>query len=128
MKTYAETKQDLAIRKKTNSELVITYKGESSDEFSPLVDAIVEIPNKDKKAYIMLKGADTLPASLDDIARLMHIRKTNIANKHKNWRYFIFCERDGNKQTEDIARSFNIPYISRSIDLDTKLFEYFDGK
>ncbi|MDI1496079.1 MAG: hypothetical protein K8823_1387 [Cenarchaeum symbiont of Oopsacas minuta] len=123
-----ETRQELTVKGKTDSRVKITLKGSKSDDkFFPLVDTLIEIPEQDKKIYVMLKGRDTLPATVDDIARLTYIKDNN-KDRHSNYEYMIFCERDGNKRTEDIARNFGITYISRNIDFESKLNEYFDGR
>lgn len=129
MKSSEETRQELVIKGKTDPRVKITLKGsESDDKFFDLVDALIEIPEMDKKIYLMLKGRDTLPASVDDIARLTYIKDYNKQDRHNNYEYMIFCERDGNKRTEDIARNFGITYISRDVDFQSKLNEYFDGR
>lgn len=129
MKTYAETQQELVHKDENSDKAFVTFKGENQDdEFSDIVDAIIEIPKENKKTYVMLKGYDTQPATIADVAKLSYIKKHNNRKGHKNDEYLIFCEREGNQRTADIARNYGINYISRDVDLNTEFKRYFDDR
>lgn len=128
MKTYEESLKDLAISEKNRGRLVTLNGEQSDDEFLDMVDAIVEEPKKNQKTYVIVKGSDTLPASIDEIARLSYIKRRNELKSHKNYGYAIFCERKGNGRTEDIAKNFDITYISRDVDRDNKMNDCFSGR
>ena len=127
MKTYEETRSDLISKVGNIDDAHITLKNQKSDDAcSKLVDAIIEVPNKNKKAYVVIKGLNTLPAAITDVAKLFHIKDRDRKAGKKNYDYVIFCERRGNKRTAEIAHNYGITYLDSQSDFNSEIKRYFE--
>ena len=85
-----------------------------------LTDIIIKNPKKNQKIYMRIKGSDTIPSNIDDIARFFYIKKENREYfkfikfpKPTNDKYVIFDERRGNENTAKIAKKFKIKYFNK---------------
>ncbi len=85
-----------------------------------LTDIIIKNPKKNQKIYMRIKGSDTLPSNIDDIARFFYIKKENREYfkfikfpKPTNDEYVIFDERGGNENTAKNAKKFKIKYFNK---------------
>ena len=84
------------------------------------VDITVTNTKNGKKLYLLVKGSDTLPASLVDVAILRDLKNDD---KHQ---CMIFCEQKDNEYTKRMAKNYNIDYVTHERYLMLQLKKYFD--
>lgn len=89
-------------------------------------DLVIKDRKSKKNLYMVIKGSDTFPASIADIAMLKSIREQKRKEGEKQHRYMIFCEEESNDHTKKIAHHLMINYINHKHYLKSQLREYFD--
>ena len=90
-----------------------------------IIDMIINDHKSNSKLYVILRGSDTFPASIADVAMLKAIRDENRKKGEKEHRYMIFCEEGDNNDTKTLARGFYINYVDHEKYLKGELRGYF---
>lgn len=91
-----------------------------------IVDMVIEDKERDSKLYVIVKGSDTLPASIVDVTMLKCIRNKNRNDGQVQHRYVIFCDKEGNEYTKKVSKHYGINYINNHENLKIGLQGYFD--